>query len=260
MSGICGNGSEGAESIVVSGGYEDDEDYGDEIIYTGAGGNDPNSKRQIADQTVDQPGNAGLVTSQTNGIPVRVVRGSGGDPVHSPAVGLRYDGLYRVSDHWSEDGKRGFRVWRYRLQRLDSDEETPYLPPENLPPGRQAPGQSRGVTTRILRLTEVSRAVKAIHKSTCQVCGLRLGVPGGSVIEGGHIRALGSPHKGPDTPDNVLCLCPNHHALFDQGGITLSDDLRIRDFEGKDLGALRTSPKHVISIDHVRYHRGLWLN
>jgi hypothetical protein len=31
----------GAESIVVSGGYEDDEDHGDTIIYTGHGGNDP---------------------------------------------------------------------------------------------------------------------------------------------------------------------------------------------------------------------------
>jgi putative restriction endonuclease len=32
QSGICGSGVDGAESIVVSGGYEDDEDYGDQII------------------------------------------------------------------------------------------------------------------------------------------------------------------------------------------------------------------------------------
>lgn len=38
MAGICGTRASGAESIVVSGGYEDDEDYGDEIIYTGQGG------------------------------------------------------------------------------------------------------------------------------------------------------------------------------------------------------------------------------
>jgi putative restriction endonuclease len=41
--GIDGNGKEGTSAIVLSGGYEDDKDLGDEIIYTGAGGNDPNS-------------------------------------------------------------------------------------------------------------------------------------------------------------------------------------------------------------------------
>lgn len=30
--GIDGNGAEGASAIVLSGGYEDDEDHGDEII------------------------------------------------------------------------------------------------------------------------------------------------------------------------------------------------------------------------------------
>jgi putative restriction endonuclease len=37
MAGISGTAAEGADSIVVSGGYEDDEDYGEEILYTGAG-------------------------------------------------------------------------------------------------------------------------------------------------------------------------------------------------------------------------------
>lgn len=35
--------SRGADSIVVSGGYPDDADYGDEIIYTGHGGRDPDA-------------------------------------------------------------------------------------------------------------------------------------------------------------------------------------------------------------------------
>ena len=33
--GIDGNGKEGTAAIVLSGGYEDDEDLGDKIIYTG---------------------------------------------------------------------------------------------------------------------------------------------------------------------------------------------------------------------------------
>jgi putative restriction endonuclease len=38
MDGISGTDREGADSVVVSGGYEDDEDHGTEIIYTGTGG------------------------------------------------------------------------------------------------------------------------------------------------------------------------------------------------------------------------------
>tara|TARA_Y100000588_G_scaffold365136_1_gene429465 strand:- start:238 stop:498 length:261 start_codon:yes stop_codon:yes gene_type:complete len=49
--GISGNPKDGASSIVLSGGYVDDKDLGDEIIYTGHGGHNPNSNRQIADQS-----------------------------------------------------------------------------------------------------------------------------------------------------------------------------------------------------------------
>lgn len=59
IGGISGTKAQGADSIVVSGEYEDDEDFGDEIIYTGAGGNDPKTGKQIADQSIDQSGNAG---------------------------------------------------------------------------------------------------------------------------------------------------------------------------------------------------------
>jgi hypothetical protein len=50
-SGIDGNAKEGTSAIVLSGGYEDDFDDGDEIIYTGAGGNDPNTGKQIKDSS-----------------------------------------------------------------------------------------------------------------------------------------------------------------------------------------------------------------
>ena len=50
QAGIAGSAAEGADSIVVSEGYEDDDDFWDLIIYTGQGGNDSATKRQIADQ------------------------------------------------------------------------------------------------------------------------------------------------------------------------------------------------------------------
>lgn len=81
---------------------------------------------------------------------------------------------------------------------------------------------------------------------------------GGHYAEAAHIRALGKPHAGPDVPENVLCLCPNHHALFDNGGIHLSDQLKVIDCTSTVLGPLTKSGKHRIDLAHVQYHRGLW--
>jgi len=41
QAGIAGTAKEGADSIVLSGGYEDDQDFGDELVYTGYGGEIP---------------------------------------------------------------------------------------------------------------------------------------------------------------------------------------------------------------------------
>ncbi len=66
MAGISGTDEEGADSIVLSGGYEDDVDYGDEIVYSGHGGRDPNTGQQVADQEFAR-GNAGLTLDKIGG-------------------------------------------------------------------------------------------------------------------------------------------------------------------------------------------------
>ncbi|MDM1465340.1 hypothetical protein HX036_17100 [Myroides odoratimimus] len=53
------------------GGYEDDIDLGNEIIYTGAGGN--KDGKQIEDQSLDNTSNKGLYKSMIEGLPVRKV-------------------------------------------------------------------------------------------------------------------------------------------------------------------------------------------
>ena len=62
QAGISGSADEGADSIVLSGGYEDDQDYGDVIVYTGHGGRDPTSCQQTSDQTLTR-GNLALTRS-----------------------------------------------------------------------------------------------------------------------------------------------------------------------------------------------------
>ncbi len=94
VKGIVGGGEQGAESIVLSGGYEDDRDEGALIIYTGEGGQD-SSKRQVADQTFTG-GNRALALNRDVGLPVRVIRGFKlKDSAFRPTHGYRYDGLYQ---------------------------------------------------------------------------------------------------------------------------------------------------------------------
>jgi putative restriction endonuclease len=91
----------------VSGGHEDDEDHGDEIVYTGHGGKDQKAGKQVHDQKLTV-GNLALARSHLEGLPVRVIRGAELDSPYAPPQGYRYDGLYAVEEHWSELGRSGF--------------------------------------------------------------------------------------------------------------------------------------------------------
>lgn len=252
MAGISGSAREAADSIVLSGGYEDDEDRGDEVIYTGQGGNDPATGRQVYDQELTR-GNLALVRNLMEGIPVRVVRGSRHSSPYAPASGYSYDGLYRVEHYWHETGKSGYRIWRFRLRKInDGDAGVPSrVREEREDYGGEAPARAPIMVSRIIRNSAVATKVKQMHDYRCQVCGIRLETPGGPYAEGAHIRPLGAPHHGQDTLDNLLCLCPNHHLLFDMGAFTVGDDLTISGTEQK----LRTVPGHVLNAAHLRYHR-----
>nr|WP_121272494.1 YDG/SRA domain-containing protein [Pedobacter schmidteae] len=111
--GIDGNGNEGTAAIVLSGGYEDDEDSGNIIIYTGAGGN--KNGKQVEDQSWDNLGNAGLVLSMNNGLPVRVIRGHKHRSPFSPKSGYTYAGLYYVTKAWEAVGKSGYKICKFEL-------------------------------------------------------------------------------------------------------------------------------------------------
>jgi putative restriction endonuclease len=248
MAGISGSEREGADSIVLSGGYEDDEDLGEEIVYTGHGGRDAESGRQVAHQRLTK-GNLALAHSSIEGLPVRVIRGENLDSPYAPPSGYRYDGLYMVDDYWQGEGRSGFRVWRYRLIKLPSiptraDAVTETPAPYSI--------QRRETTVqRLVRDTAQARRIKALYDYRCQMCGVRLEGLAGPYAEAAHIRPLGAPHHGPDTPDNILCLCPNHHVLLDHGGVGISEDLSLIGVEGR----LTVHPQHRISEEHLRYRR-----
>jgi putative restriction endonuclease len=249
QAGISGSQTEGAESIVLSGGYEDDADYGDVIIYTGHGGRDLNTGQQIYDQPFTR-GNRALALSKQNGLPVRVIRGSNHDSRYSPPYGYSYDGLFAVEAFWHEVGKSGFKIWRFRLVKIP-EEMTPGQIIAEEPTEYSAPNRREVRESRIIRDTAQARAIKALYNHRCQMCGTRLDCPAGPYSESAHIRPLGAPHNGPDTKDNILCLCPNHHVLFDNGAVSIADDLSLI---GDDSN-LTVHRDHHINQQHLAYHR-----
>lgn len=249
MAGISGTGREGADSIVLSGGYEDDRDFGDVIVYTGHGGRNPETRQQVSDQLL-VAGNLALAYSCTHGLPVRVVRGASHRSPHSPPVGYRYDGLYRVEDYWRDKGVSGHTIWRFRLVKLVPTTTHINRLAETIEPYLLAPRQETTVV-RIVRDTQQTRVIKALYDYSCQICGIRLEGSAGPYAEAAHIRPLGEPHNGPDTLDNLLCLCANHHVLFDYGGLAVADDLTLLGTNDR----LIIKPAHAINIEHIRYHR-----
>lgn len=117
--GIDGNKNDGTAAIVLSGGYEDDKDYGDEIIYTGEGGNERGKGIQNSDQSWESLGNKGLLISEKRKLPVRVIRGSNHNSPYSPKQGYQFAGLFFVSRSWEETGRSGFKICRFELIKED---------------------------------------------------------------------------------------------------------------------------------------------
>ena len=141
VAGIHGRENDGAYSIVLSGGYEDDKDDGEEFYYTGSGGRDLSGNKRTAEQSSDQKltkmnlalarccaakldvkQGADSGTEWKKGRQIRVVRNCklAKHSKYAPKEGNRYDGIYKLVRYWPEKGQSGFLVWRYLLRRDDS--------------------------------------------------------------------------------------------------------------------------------------------
>ncbi|KSU49929.1 HNH endonuclease [Exiguobacterium indicum] len=97
--------------------------------------------------------------------------------------------------------------------------------------------------SRIVRDTKMTGKIKSLHNYSCQICKEQLELADGKYYsEAHHIKPLGNPHNGPDTADNIIIVCPNHHALLDYGAIELEES-SLSQVEG-----------HKISSAYIQYH------
>lgn len=114
MGGISGNTVQGTFSIVVSGMYDDlDNDQGDMLYYSGS-----NSHNNTSDEPVTANATQALERSLQTFKPVRVFRSSKGKWAGCPKAGLRYDGLYTVTNCTVQKNQKGGAYKRFRLKRV----------------------------------------------------------------------------------------------------------------------------------------------
>ncbi|XP_021296664.1 histone-lysine N-methyltransferase, H3 lysine-9 specific SUVH1 [Herrania umbratica] len=104
-----------ALSIVSSGGYDDDAEDPDVLVYSGQGGN-ANKDKEASDQKLER-GNLALEKSLHRANEVRVIRGLK-DAVHQTSKVYVYDGLFKIQESWTEKGKSGCNMFKYKLVRV----------------------------------------------------------------------------------------------------------------------------------------------
>lgn len=100
--------------IVAAGGYENEDDDTDTLVYSGSGGNSRNTEERH-DQKLER-GNLALERSMHRKNEIRVVRGFK-DPAMVAGKIYIYDGLYKIQESWTERTKFGVNCFKYRLQR-----------------------------------------------------------------------------------------------------------------------------------------------
>lgn len=130
--------------------------------------------------------------------------------------------------------------------------------PEERVEDYEQPERTETTTSRIIRNTDLVKELKRTYNHQCQVCGTTRQQKGQKgYAEGHHLQPLGRPHDGPDIQENILVLCPNHHADFDYGKIAVDPNtLEIaHEYEDSiDGQTLEIASGDSIDGDLLRYH------
>ena len=112
--------------------------------------------------------------------------------------------------------------------------------------GEENPHTSKQEIYRVLRDSTLARQLKLLHSNCCQLCSTTVKLKGDKLYsEAHHIIPLGKPHKGPDTAENLIVLCPNCHVLCDYGAISLN------------LSKITLVDSHAISQASIDYHNNV---
>jgi ferredoxin len=134
-------------------------------------------------------------------------------------------------------------------------------PPKRVRPvvGSSVPKPPKAVQytiTRVVRDTAEARRLKTLYDYRCQICGNRIDLGSDSLYaEVHHLRPLGGGHKGLDNRENMLVLCPTHHAMFDLRLPLFVSDGQV-EINGKSH-RLTMKHTHTLACGNVDHHNHL---
>ena len=124
---------------------------------------------------------------------------------------------------------------------------------EVIPIDKTMPDKIKYDTIRYIRDTHKSKILKKKYQNICQVCSYSIKINSAhSYSEVHHVKPL---HEGGhDDHDNMLVLCPTHHAEFDYRVIGLSKDGQsIIDKNGNKKYDVYMIPNHNINKKIIEY-------
>ena len=186
------------------------------------------------------------------GLPVRVIRGHTHKSEFSPNRGYTYAGLFSIVEAWEKPGISGYKICLFRMVYSGVNTQRKSAEQIELDHGVKEKKRKAGTILRVVRDTKIALDIKRLYKYECQVCGLAIKTKNGLYAEGAHIKPLGRPHDGDDSIANLICLCPNHHVMFDKGTFSISNNFTLI---GQENGNLSLEEKHKIDKSNLKYHR-----
>lgn len=157
-----------------------------------------------------------------------------------------------MTDAWQEIGKSGFKICRYKLEYTGVNLQRKTTEDIQLDHPTKDKKRIESVVLRIVRDTKIAREVKQLYNYQCQICSETIITKVGRYAEGAHIKPLGKPHNGDDNSNNLICLCPNHHVMFDKGLFSIGNDFNLL---GNVAGLLILDEKHKLNLANLAYHR-----
>ena len=139
-----------------------------------------------------------------------------------------------------------------KLPRKPKKEKEIIIKPASV---KKPPKKIKTDVIRVIRDTTKTKKMKKLYKNKCQVCGISIY---DIYSEVHHVWGLGEkPVGGDDDYDNMLVLCPNHHAFFDIGLIKFSIERKniLLDLKGNELeNKISFRKNHSLAPKNIEYH------
>ena len=120
---------------------------------------------------------------------------------------------------------------------------------------KREPSKIKTTILRRIRDTTKTKKLKKIYNNKCQICSYSFP----TYVESGysevhHVWPMAD--NGDDDFDNMLVLCPNHHAEFDYRVIQFNskEPSQIEDLKGSFLGMIHFKKDHLLNAKNILFH------